>query len=130
MTALAVAETYDTNAQLPEDKPVWPMSKVELSPDTISIETTFVSQKKIVSYHQGNWQRDLYLVTYQLKSVDEKFPNGHITFIAKDFSPAPGSGIQMKKLQWPFVPGDKTFLLDKAEDVAFRDYYNIVSYTP
>ena len=100
-----------------------------MGPSTIKVEATFLEQKKLLAYNQGNWRKDIYLVTYKLKKVDERFPDGILVFIARDSMPAKGSGIRVKKLAWPFKKGDKTFFLEPYKNVKFRKFYQIVSYT-
>lgn len=124
----ASSETYDTNAQLPNDRLIWPMGKVEKGPDTLELQAIFLGQKKVLSYNQGKWRNDIYVVTYKLKEANKKFAEGTIRFLAKDFNPAEGSNIKLKKLAWPFRKGEMTFYLDLDDKVKFRDFFQIVSY--
>ena len=123
------ADDVGTNVQLPDDRQIWPIPKIQMGPNTIAVEAAFLEQKKLLAYNQGNWRKDIYLVTYKLKKVDERFPDGNLVFIARDSMPAKGSGIRVKKLAWPFKKGDKTFFLTPDNNVKFRKFYQIVSYT-
>ena len=93
------------------------------------MRAAFLEQKKLLEYNQGNWRRDIYLVTYKLKEVDERFPDGVLVFIARDSMPAKGSGIRVKRMPWSFKKGDKTFFLEPDKSVKFRKFYQVVSYT-
>ena len=92
------------------------------------MRAAFLEQKKLLEYNQGNWRRDIYLVTYKLKEVDERFPDGVLVFIARDSMPAKG-GIRVKRMPWSFKKGDKTFFLEPDKSVKFRKFYQVVSYT-
>ena len=126
---IVLADNVDTNAHLPDDRQIWPIPKIELGPNTVKVEATFLEQKKLLAYNQGNWRKDIYLVTYKLNKTDERFSDDVIVFIARDSVPAEGSGIKVKKLAWPFRKGDKTFFLEPDENVGFRNFFRIVSYT-
>ena len=125
----ATAEPHDTNAILPNDKTIGSGAKVVEAPNQIKVKATFVKSETIASYNQGNWVRYVMLVTYKVTEEHPEFKDDLITFIAKNYSSAEGSGIRMKQNPWPFNKGDKTFTLEKDSNIKFRDYYKILKYT-
>jgi len=122
------AEVFDTNSKLPDDQPIWKNPKLEMGPNTLRLEASFIEKKIISSYNQGNYRKDIYLLSYDIKNLNERYPYETITFIVKDFMPAKGSKINFKKLKNPFEEGVTTFYLEPDEGVEFRKFYNIVKH--
>jgi len=125
--SILTADDFKTTAALPDNKQIWPLPKLDI-PNLISVKAEFKSQQEILSFTQGNWRTEVYLVSYTVSQQNSEYPHKEITFIAEDQWPAKGSGIKVKKLYWPFRKGSLTFLLERDTMCDYTEFFKILSY--
>jgi hypothetical protein len=115
-------------ARLPGDSMIWPLPKLDVGKNTILVKGIFVDQKEICSYNQGNWKKQLFQITYKVISSSDAYPYKIFSFVCTDSSPAEGSLIRVKKLNWHFLKGEKTFYLSLDKTCDFKKYFDIITY--
>jgi hypothetical protein len=119
------ADPVKTNARLPDDQIIFPQP--EAAPD-LKVTATFKSDTAISEVVQGNWIRKEHLLTYEVTRPEAGFPHKELTFVCRDSNPTPESGIQVKKVAWPFRGGTMTFGLSRDKSVRHDAYFSIVRY--
>ena len=119
------ADPVKTNARVPDDKIIFPPP--EAAPD-LKVTATFKSDTVISEVIQGNWVRTEHLVTYEVTNPEAGFPHKELTFVCRDSNPTPESGIQVRKVPWPFQEGSMTFSLSRDKSVRHTPYFSIVRY--
>lgn len=119
------ADPVKTNARLADDKIIFPQPKE--APD-LKVTATFKSDTVVSEVVQGNWIRTEHLVTYEITKPEAGFPHKELTFVCRDSTPTPDSGIQVKKVAWPFREGSMTFGLSRDKSVRHDAYFSIVRY--
>jgi len=118
-------EHVTVNSKLPEDQIIHLVGE----PDgKATVTAGFVSEREIFSVAQGNWRRSVKLITYKVAGDAEGFPGGSLTFICEDSFPVEGSRIKVKRMPWPFKPGEMDFWLKRDERCLLSPFFNIVSY--
>jgi hypothetical protein len=126
LSCLALAaDPVKTNARLPDDQIIFPPA--ETAPE-LKITATFKSDTVVSKVIQGNWIRTEHLLTYEVTKPEASFPHKELTFVCRDSNPAPESGIQVKKVAWPFRGGSMTFGLSRDKSIRHEAYFNIVGY--
>ena len=126
---ISLSEDYITTALLPKDEPIMPLPKPDVSKNIIILNTEFIKSEPILSVTKGNWKYITYYIQYKVLNEVEKYPYKELTFICKDLWAAEGTGILIKKINFPFKEGKKSFYLEKDNLCVYKSYFKIISYS-